>query len=103
MDNTIKLTPNQVEQIRQELQTLGNKVQSVLNRLTKIETYLYEDSQTNTPGVIAKQRDHEKRITKLENESMQQKKIWASLGLIAGVVGTAIFEFIRYLFTNHKT
>lgn len=71
--------------------------QAILSKVTKIENYLYDDDDTNSPGVIARQRDHEKRLSKLEDESMFRKSIWASLGLLGGVVGTAIVELILWL------
>jgi len=100
--NELSLTNRQVQHIEQSLLNLGTKLQDGLNKLTKIESYLYDDDDTNTPGMVQKQRDHEARLTKLENESMQRKKIWATFGLVAGVIGTALVEFIKWLFTNHK-
>jgi hypothetical protein len=32
---------------------------------------------------------------------MERKKIWAALGFTAGIVGTALVEFVKYLFTSH--
>lgn len=99
---TYNLTVKQVEQIQQSIRELGGKIQSALNKLTKIESYLYDDDDTSSLGMVAKQREHEKRLTKLENEGMERKKIWATLGIVAGIVGTALVEFIKWLFTNHK-
>lgn len=102
MNNTLILTQTQVEHIEQSLRDLSHKLQSGLNKLSKIESYLYDDDATSSVGMVARQREHEKRIDKLENESMQRKKIWATFGLIAGIVGTALVEFIKWMFTNHK-
>lgn len=71
--------------------------QAILNKVTKIEMYLYDDDDTNNPGLIAQQRAHEKRLDKLENESMVRKSIWATLGLLGGIVGTAVVELILWL------
>lgn len=71
--------------------------QAILNKLTKIELYLYDDEETNNPGAIARQRDHEKRLSKLEDESMVRKSIWATLGVFGGIVGTAVVELIIWL------
>lgn len=102
MNNQLILTPTNVEQINQSIRDLGSKIQTALNKLGKIESYLYDDDQTDTPGMVQKQRDHEKRLTTLENESRERKKIWATFGFSAGIVATALFEFIKYIFTNHK-
>lgn len=96
------LTYTQVQHIEQSLLELRGKLQTGLNKLTKIESYLYDDDETSSPGMVQKQRDHEKRIDKLEQESMQRKKIWATFGLVAGIIGTALVEFVKWLFTNHK-
>lgn len=71
--------------------------QAILNKLTKIELYLYDDEETNNPGAIARQRDHEKRLAKLEDESMVRKSVWATLGILGGIVGTAVVELIIWL------
>lgn len=76
--------------------------QAILSKVTKIESYLYDDEATNNPGVIARQRDHEKRLAKLEDESMVRKSIWATLGVLGGIIGTAVVELIIWLFKNHK-
>ncbi len=101
MNNTI-LTLTQVEHIEQSLRDLSHKFQSALNKLSKIENYLYDDDETSQPGMVQTQRNHEKRLEKLENESMQRKKIWATFGIVAGIIGTALVEFVKWLFTNHK-
>lgn len=71
--------------------------QAILSKVTKIESYLYDDDETNNPGVIARQRDHEKRLAKLEDESMFRKSIWATLGVLGGVIGTAVVELILWM------
>ena len=100
--NDLTLTQTEVQHIEQQLKDLSHKLQSGINKLVKIESYLYDDDETSSPGMVQKQRDHEKRLSKLEQESMQRKKIWATLGLVAGIVGTALVEFIKWIFTNHK-
>ena len=71
--------------------------QAILSKVTKIESYLYDDEETNNPGVIARQREHEKRLAKLEDESMVRKSIWATLGLLGGIIGTAVVELILWI------
>ncbi len=102
MSNAATLTPIQMEHIEQSLRDLSHKLQSGLNKLSKIESYLYDDDETSSKGMVQVQREHEKRIDKLESESMQRKKIWATLGLVAGIIGTALVEFIKWLITSHK-
>ncbi|MES2287363.1 MAG: hypothetical protein V4547_16845 [Bacteroidota bacterium] len=103
MNSVINLTATQVEQINQSIRELGGKIQTALNKLGKIESYLYDDDETSSKGMVQVQREHEKRLDKLEGESMQRKKIWATFGLVAGIIGTALVEFIKWLFTNHQT
>lgn len=76
---------------------------TILTKVTKIESYLYDDDDTNTPGIVARQRDHDERITKLERESMVRKTIWGTLGVIGGTVGAAVVEVVIWIFKNHKS
>lgn len=92
-----------MQHIEQSLLELSGKLQAGLNKLSKIESYLYDDDETSSPGMVQKQRSHEDRIKKLEDESMQRKKIWATFGIAAGIIGTALVEFIKWLFTKPNT
>jgi len=97
------LTLKQVDHIEQSLRDLSHKLQAGLNKLSKIESYLYNDDETDTIGIVKQVKDHSERLAELEREDVKTRKFLKWLAVGAGVVGTVLFEFIKWLFTNHKT
>lgn len=96
------LNPKQVEHIQQSLNELKKEVRSGVDKLKRIESYLYDDEMTDAPGVVKQVRDHAKRIEDLERSESKTRKFLKGLALLAGTVGTIIFEFLKWLFSNHK-
>ena len=103
MNNINHISPPTLEQnIIHALAKLTKEVEAVIKKLTKIESYLYDDTATSSKGVIAQQREQDKRIRKLENESKVRQGMWTAFGTAGGIIGMALWEFVKWLFTNHK-
>lgn len=96
------LNPKQVEQIQQSLNELRKEVRTGVDKLRKIESYLYDDDDTSSPGMVQKQREHEIRIKALETESVVKRKVWAAFGIVGGTLATLLFKLIEWILSNHK-
>lgn len=96
------LNPKQVEAIQQSLNELKRDVKEGVTKIRKIETYLYNDNETSSVGLVQQVRQHEDRLDKIEEESTVRKRVFATLGIIGGAVGMALVELIKYLLSNHK-
>lgn len=99
---TYNLTINDVEQIQQSIKELGGKLQSALNKLSKIESYLYNDDETDSVGIVKQVKNHTERIEELERTEKKTRVFLKWLAVLAGAVGTVIFEFVKWIFSNHK-
>lgn len=74
---------------------------AILEKLTKIEAYLYFDKETNTPGLVERMREYEERLERLEEDNSVKKKVWAVFGMIGGSVVFFVVELIKWLANNH--
>ena len=90
---------NELEQIQKSIARIEGKLDKGLIDIRKIESYLYDDDHTSTPGIVQQVREHNNRIGKLEDEEKVKKRVFAIVGGTAGVIGTAIVEFCRWLYT----
>lgn len=99
-----ELTKEDVQRLQQSIdrveKTLGEALNELRFDLKKIEGYLYDDDDTSTPGIVQKVREHDNRLYKLEEEERTSKKVLAFLGMLGGGIGMAIFEFLKWLFSN---
>lgn len=96
------LNPKQVEQIQQSLNELKRDMKEGVAKIRKIESYLYDDDETSSPGMVQRHRELERRVDKIEEEATVRKRIFATLGIIGGAVGMALVELIKYLLSTHK-
>lgn len=99
-----ELTKQDVQQIQQAISRIEKKVDDGLlemrEDLRKIEMYLYNDSSTDTMGVIQQVRNHEKRIDGLEEESRFKKRVMAGIGILSGAITTLIYELIKSYYSK---
>lgn len=100
--STINLTANQVEHIENQLRDLSAKLQMGLNKLSKIESYLYNDDDTDTVGLVKQVKNHCERLDEMERSEKRTRSFLKWLAVLAGAIGTVMFEFGKWLFTNHK-
>lgn len=100
--NDVTLTQPQVEHIENQLRDLSHKLQAGLNKLSKIESYLYNDDNTDTVGLVKQVKDHCERLDEMERSEKRTRSFMKWLAVLAGAIGTVIFEFGKWLFTNHK-
>jgi hypothetical protein len=78
------------------------QAQQILDKVIKIESYLYNDIATNRPGVVQRQEDMDTRLEKLETEATVKKKVWAIFGMVGGGLMMLIIELVKWLIHNQK-
>lgn len=89
------LTKEDMHQLQQAISLLERKVDKALS-------YLYDDNDTSTPGLVQMCRDHEKRLEEIEEQIRQDnkdRKRWASFfGVIGGGVVVLVAKLIEKYF-----
>lgn len=87
-------------QPNQELENINQRLAALEQGIHRIESYLYDDNSTSSPGMVQRVRNHDKRIGELEEEKRTQKKIFVWLGLIGGSLSGIIFQLIQWYITK---
>lgn len=93
-----KETKNQLEQIIET--AIIKALEPFKKDLVAIERYLYNDKNTNKPGIVQQVEDHEKRLKDIETEKKIDKRLWAVAYSIMGAAVMVIIEFARWYFKN---
>lgn len=75
---------------------------AILEKVTKMERYLYYDKETNTPGVIERMHELEKQVEDMKQEQSVKRKVWAVFGGIGGGFVMIVIEVVKWLANNHK-
>lgn len=95
-----ELTKEDVQRLELSIQRVEKKLGELSLDIQKLESYIYDDADTNTPGIVQRVRDHEKRIEKIEEYERFKKRTMALIGTTGGAVGMALIEFIKWVFAN---
>lgn len=96
------LTYSQLEHLQQSVNELTVKVETAIKKLTKLESYFYKDEEADSMGIIKQVKQNTQRIDELERTEVKTRKFLKWLAVAAGAAGTIIFEFIKWIFSNHK-
>lgn len=95
--NEQPLTKHDMYQLQQAISVLQTKVDKALS-------YLYNDENTSTPGLVQMCRDHEKRLEEIEEQIRSDKRDKQRLSSFWGVVGGALVmlvaKIIEYFITK---
>lgn len=83
-----------------DLEQINRTLHQIDQKLNKIESYLYNDDATDSLGLVNQVRDHSDRIDRIEEEGRVRKRVMAGIGMIAGFIGMAVVEIIKWLFTQ---
>lgn len=75
---------------------------AILEKVTKMERYLYYDKETNTPGVIERMHELEKQVEDMKQEQSVKRKVWAVFGALGGGFIMIVIELIKWLAANPK-
>lgn len=87
------------EQLEHIIETaLIKALEPFKNDLRAIERYLYNDENTNKPGIVQQVEDHEKRLKEIETEKKIDKRLWAVAYSLIGATVMVIIEFIKWYF-----
>jgi hypothetical protein len=91
------LTKEDMYQLQQAISLLQTKVDKALS-------YLYDDVNTSSPGLVQMCRDHEKRLEEIEEQirsnERDKKKLSSFWGIIGGAVVMLIAKLIEYFITK---
>lgn len=84
-----------------KLSTFENNQKAVERKVDKILFYMENDESTGNKGVIFKQKDMSKRISKIENDlensKIKTKATIATASFIGGLIATAAGFFAKYV------
>jgi archaellum component FlaC len=95
-----ELTKQDVERLELSIQRVEKKLGELSLDIQKLESYIYDDADTNTPGIVQRVRDHEKRIERIEEDERFKKRTMALIGTTGGAFGMAIIEFVKWIISN---
>lgn len=89
---------------KQDMQKLQADIVALQTKIDKALSYLYNDVNTDTPGLVQMCRDHEKRLEEIEeqmrNDNKNRKKWSSFFGLIGGAIVMLIAKLIEYFITK---
>lgn len=92
----------QLEQIKVQLNKTAETLDGISDRIGKIEHHLYNDSETESDGIVKKVRTIDHRLKFLEEKDKIKDAKMATWGALGGGVLMAIFEVVKYIFSQHK-
>lgn len=87
-----------------KISAFDNKLDDVEKGIVRILSYIENDNSTGTKGVISKQKDMSKRISKIENELENTQLKNKTLIGVASFIGAAVMAIIGLIakFTTFK-
>jgi len=101
MDNEEKIK-NELEEIGKKLTIITKSLEDTEVRIGKIESYLYNDSDTDSDGIVKTVRKHNERIKTLEDKEKVKDAKMSVWGMIGGALIMVLIEIIRYFFSHNK-
>lgn len=90
----------QLEQIKVQLTDITETLESISERTRKIEHHLYNDTETDSDGIVKKVRVIDSRLKKLEEKERIKDAKMGAWGMVGGGILMAIIEVIKYIFTH---
>lgn len=90
----------QLEQIKVQLTDITETLESISERTRKIEHHLYNDTETDSDGIVKKVRVIDSRLKKLEEKERIKDAKMGVWGMVGGGILMAIIEVIKYIFTH---
>ena len=91
----------QLEQIKVQLNDITQTLESTSERIRKIEHHLYNDTETDSDGIVKKVRVIDSRLKTLEEKEKIKDAKMGVWGMVGGGVLMAVIEVIKYIF-SHK-
>lgn len=92
----------ELEQLRKELAAVHTSVKGIEERTGKIESYLYNDSNTDKDGIVKLVERHDKRLDIIEEKDKIKDAKMSVWGMVGGAVIMVAIEIIKWLFSSHK-
>lgn len=75
------------------------KLDFLVDEVTKIKRYLENDDTTNTVGIVESVRENKRRLHIIENHLKTQEKVRKAqvgiIGFVSGLIGTFIWYVIK--------
>lgn len=90
----------QLEQIKVQLTDITETLESISERTRKIEHHLYNDTETDSDGIVKKVRVIDSRLKTLEEKEKIKDAKMGVWGMVGGGILMAINEVIKYIFTH---
>lgn len=90
----------QLEQIKVQLTDITETLESISERTRKIEHHLYNDTETDSDGIVKKVRVIDSRLKILEEKEKIKDAKMGVWGMVGGGILMAIIEVIKYIFTH---
>lgn len=92
----------QLEQIKVQLNETAETLQAISNRLGKIEHHLYNDSETDSDGIVKRVHSLSGRVKVLEDKDKVKDAKLGVWGIVGGAAVMFIWEGIKYFLGTHK-
>lgn len=78
------------------------KLNSIEQKLTKIEYYLYDDDSTDSAGIVKKVRSLDNKVQKLEEKDKIKEAKLSVWGIVGGAAVMFFWELFKYIFRSPK-
>ena len=101
MDNE-SLTNYKLEQIYTKLGELVESIEILGERLRKIEHHLYNDSETDSDGIVKRVHKIEARLKTLEDKDKVREVKIGIWGTVGGFAVMFVWELTKYFLNQHK-
>lgn len=92
--------PQALEQINKTLTTLSDQLGMLSKQITKIESHLYNDTQTGNLGAVHRIGELDKRVEVLEEDSRKQRWFFTKLAIGLPILISAIWRAAEYFFSK---
>lgn len=83
--------------IKTELEEIQTSIKLIDAKVDKALSYLYDDENTKTPGLVQQVRQNTADISTLKEDKRVDKKVTVGLGVGGGGAAMAIYELIKFI------
>lgn len=86
--------------IAQELEDIRTSLKELDTKVDRVCGYLYDDGNTNTPGLVQQVRKNTADIAEIKEDKRVDKKITVGLGIGGGGIVMAIYEAVKWIYIH---
>lgn len=87
----------ELEQIQKSIDGVNKKLDTALQKISKVESYLYNDDATDSLGLVNQVRKNTGDISEIKEENRVRKRVLAVIGIIAGFIGMILGKALGWI------